>query len=571
MTTGLKPCLLLLTALAMQACAGSTASSGDFPGTGGAVSTGTGGSTSSGTGGGSGVHCTTTACVSALSDHLTWDVEITPPGTSGAALTELVDIDLAAAPLTLTADLLDAVATTFTVPANATAPSIANVVLTVPSSIPGRPDLTNQAPAIVSTGLTSAVTVPHLLIGIAGTLVLSPLPPADQQSPPYSFPVTLASTVQVSLPTDNLSINGTLTTALNTAPMSTFVARAFQNGTQVSNAALTAAPSPGSSAASFQLLVQSTAAANSAPIAVQLTPQTSQTDPWYVSTPIWPPFPTTLDPIMLPAYGNLNQFNVTVYGPAGKTDPVNGALVQMQAVLGTSSSGSTEFARSSPTNAQGIALLSLVPGSAQAALDYAAVVVPPAGSRYATTCITSVAVTAGTSVNTPSAFNLPPIILPNRPVLSGTVTDSHGYPVANINITATPGPAPTCGSTPPAAGNTITAANGGFSLPLDPGTYQLDYDPPAGSAAPRLTELAVSVLAGGQNAHYVSLPMGGLVTGTVVGPDRQTPLPSATVRLFEPRCSGQNCTGPMRTPPWLRGQTVTDANGQFRVVVPLPN
>ena len=109
---------------------------------------------------------------------------------------------------------------------------------------------------------------------------------------------------------------------------------------------------------------------------------------------------------------------------------------------------------------------------------------------------------------------------------------------------------------------------GRFPSPSNPGTYQLDYDPPSGAAAPRLTELAVVVAPGvAQLSHSVALPVGALVVGSVVASDK-TPLPSATVRLYEPRCTTYDCAA---TPPWLRAQTVTDASGQFRVVVPLPN
>ncbi len=555
--------LLLLTALALPACAGSK-SGGDSPyGAGGTSSTGLGGSSGSGTGGAGGLHCTTTACVPALATDLTWDVEIAPPTVSNAALTQLTDFALnsGGAPITFPADYPATVATTFTVSPNATAPSNANVVLTVPSPIPGRPDLTFQAPAVLSSSLTATVTVPHALLGSAGTMALIPLPPADQQSPSYSFPVTmLVPTEQVDLPTDNLAIFGTLTTAFGAAPTSSFTARAFQNGGQVSNAPLT------TTAGAFQLLIPSAAAKNGSQLTIQLTPQ-SQTDPWFAIV-LPPPFASTIPTIMLPAYGNLNQYNLLIEGPAGASEPVGGALVQAQASIGMTSGGSTDFTRSGLTNSQGIAPLSLLPGTAQTALVYAVVVTPPAGSPYATTCADVGLMAGGSTVNTASAPTEPPILLSLRPVMTGTVADNHGYPVANVNVTATPGPAPTCRSTPPSAGSTTTAANGTFSLPLDPGTYQLDYDPPSGAAAPRFTELAVVVAPGAvQLSHSVVLPAGGLVVGSVVAKDK-TPLPSSTIRLYESRCDAGYYCG---DPPWLRAQTVTDANGQFRVVVPLPN
>ncbi len=42
----------------------------------------------------------------------------------------------------------------------------------------------------------------------------------------------------------------------------------------------------------------------------------------------------------------------------------------------------------------------------------------------------------------------------------------------------------------PAVTGTTTDATGSFTLPLDPGTYQLEYDPPAGSPFPRMIESA---------------------------------------------------------------------------------
>ncbi len=70
--------------------------------------------------------------------------------------------------------------------------------------------------------------------------------------------------------------------------------------------------------------------------------------------------------------------------------------------------------------------------------------------------------------------------------------------------------------------------------------------------------------------HDITLPQGAAVMGTVVAPDGKTPLQSATVRLFEVRCTGADCTGPNRTAPALRAVAVTDGNGSFRVAVAAP-
>ena len=51
------------------------------------------------------------------------------------------------------------------------------------------------------------------------------------------------------------------------------------------------------------------------------------------------------------------------------------------------------------------------------------------------------------------------------------------------------------------------------------------------------------------------------------------PLPLATIRLYEVRCNRDNhddCFGPNRTPPQLRAETQSDADGNFVAVVSRP-
>jgi hypothetical protein len=524
----------------------------------------------SGSGGSIGTHCTTIACVPSVTGSLSLAMEIDPPNSATtAAITELPSVDLSLEPIppkVLIAAAEAEVTATFTAAPNAAAPSSANVVLTVPTTIPGRPDLTFQAPTVggASASMISAsLTVPQTAIDSAGTLALIPLSPADQQSPPFSFPVTVSAMLGESIPGDDFTINGTLLSAVGTAPAATFVARAFQDGVVVSNAPLTQS---NGSVDSFRLLLPAAVTANGDPLTIQLTPQ-SPADPWFVSGPVAAQASTTGLAIMLPAYSNLNLFNVNVKGSDGM--PVSGALVHAQTVVGTSALGSTEFARDGLTD-NGIVGLSLLPGTAQTALNYQITVVPPTNSSSAIPCDIPVAVTVGGStVNVASAPTLMTIILTARPSLTGVVKDSQGYPLSNVTVTATQVTSDnaSCTSATPALTSTTSDIHGMFSLALDPGTYQVDYDPPTGSAAPRFTEYGVRI--GGQAlvTHDVTLPQGAAVVGTVFGPDGNTPLPSATVRLFEVRCTGADCTGPNRTAPALRAVTVTDGNGSFRVAV----
>jgi hypothetical protein len=520
----------------------------------------------SGSGGSNGSRCTTVTCLPTVTTHIVWDVKIDPPNVAGAAVTATsIDLDREGLPLTLTTDSQSPVNATFTAPPTGAVPSSASIVLTAPPLISGLPDLTFQAVAVttMTNATTASLSVPSRLLGSTVTMTLVPIPPADQQSPPYTVSVPLTATLTAKITSNNFSINGKLLDALAKPTSTTFVARAFQLGAQVSNAPLTQADG------SFQLLVPSITNA-ALPLTIQLTPQ-SQNDPWFISSNVSlsNPIPTPFPPFMLAAYTAPSP--ITVVAQDAANNNVSGALVRAQTTVLTSLLGTTDFARSATTDSSGTASLSLLPGSNSAPLTYSFVVIPPAGSSSATTCPPSVTL----PVLTPPTFTLQ-----RRPNLVGAVTDGQGNPVANVAITATPdsSPVPSCPSTPAAPGNTTTDANGVFSLPLDPGTYQLDYDPPAGSAAPRFTEyqVAVPVLGGGTDGgtpmippHPVQLPVAAAVAGTVVGPDGTTPLPSATVRFFETR--GAVADGGTPLAPLLRAQTVTDANGAFRVAVALPN
>ena len=547
--------LLLSAASALAGCAASNSGNSPVSGSGGSV----------------GTHCTTIACVPTVTGSLSLAIEIDPPSSATtAAITEIPTVDLSVEPIPsqyLTATKQTDVTATFTAAPNAAVPSSANVVLTVPSTIPGRPDLTFQAPTVGGASasvISASVTVPQTTLGKTSTLALIPLPPADQQSPPYSFPVTLATMLDESIPGDDFTISGTLLAAIGTPPAGTFVARAFQDGALVSNAPVMQASV---STDPFTLLLPAAVTASGAPLTIQLTPQTPA-DPSFVSNPIAPQPSTTILSVMLPAYLNLNQFNVSVKGSDDL--PLAGALVHAQTVVGTSALGSTEFARDGLTDVNGMVGLSLLPGTGQTALNYQITVVPPSNSPSAIPCDTPVAVTVGGStVNAASAPTLMTIMLTGRPTVTGVVKDDQGYPLSNVTVTATQETSDnaSCTSATPAPASTTTNANGTFTLHLDPGTYQIDYDPPTGSAAPRFTEYGFRIGGPAFVTHDMTLPLAAAVVGTVFAPDGVTRLPSATVRLFQVRCKGADCTGPKRTPPALRGVTVTDGNGSFRVAV----
>jgi hypothetical protein len=436
--------------------------------------------------------------------------------------------------------------------------------------------LTFEAPATLGSsggGTSATLNVPAGAIAMGGapgrtaTLQLVPLSPADQQSPPASFSVTVAPLLSEMLPTNLVPMTGTLLNAINAPPSATSVARAFLSGTQISNAPQT------DSGGSFQLLLAPEPAGSL--VTVELTPlNQTGADPWYTSSPLDPTMNRTLAPIMLPAYSSPNFFTLIVHSGSDAPDAVGGALVRAQVILGSSAAGATDFQATGTTSGPtatggGSVTLALLPGTNNTPLPYDLTVIPPANSPYATRCIQAVNVIFGGTASAPSSLTT--VALTPRPVLAGTVRDSAGNPVSSVAVTATAGPGPTggCTNTPAVSSSTVADLNGMFSLPLDPGTYQLDYDPPAGAPVPRLTEPELTIPPTGvaQLTHDVALPAAALVKGTVLGPDGAG-LPSATVRIFRVLCTGQDdCFGPTRTAPELLAQTVSDGNGNFQAVV----
>jgi hypothetical protein len=517
--------------------------------------------------------CVAGSCVSPRTLSPQWMLELTPPVDVGpdktmAPLTELttpIPGSLADIP-TFTLDMQAAVTVTLTYAATASVPATAHILLSIPSAIPGRPDLTLEVPASTDTAGTKVSAVPSLKLGQPATLTVAPLSSSDSgKVPPRPFPVTLGASLKIDVKAD-LSIRGKLLNPFGDLLSDTFVARAFQQGRAVSNR-----PTVDAMDGSFLLLVPANVAAT--PFVVDLEPQTSvEPNAWFRSNPM-----QLTDNVILPTFAMApylktgNQFRVAVQGEDAGMPVVPGALVRALTVIPPADAtqtilGSTNFLRDVVTVDDGAANTTLVPGTANGNQIYEFAVIPPAGSPYATTCLPQQPVGAGTTPPAPPA-NLPTIVLPRRPVFSGTLFNKTGAPVANATVTATPtaDPIPSCTTTMTRAspGSTLTDADGRFKLQLDPGTYQLDYDPPAGSAVPRLSERSPFPISGDVN-RTITLPAAAVVKGQVFRPDG-TKLVGATVRIFEPRCaSSVDCV----PPPWLIAEAQSDKDGFFRAIVP---
>jgi hypothetical protein len=555
---------IALTLLAAFGCA-----AGGSSGLGG---TGAGGSSGSLGTGGSANPCLKDDCVPLLLATDMLAVEIAPPSASPSAVTQILNRDVSSTASYL-AGPAATVTASFAAVSGASVPSSANVVLTVPPTIPGRPDLSFQSLSSPTKdsgqSVSATLSVPQDAVGNNATLSFVPLPPSDQSMPAYTYALPIATQMAVNLPGDDIVVSGQIQTAVQQPPPSTFVARAFQSGAQVSDSAQSN-PADGT----FQLRIPAAATAN--PVTIQLSPIASAAgvaqDAWFVSNPITVTPGKNLGAISLPSYQVVASYDVVVaFGSLG----IPGANVRAQASLGSattnsSSTGTATYLSSGTTGSSGIAALAFLPGSASAPIPYGVTATPPVGSPYASACAKNVKPLPGSGSATTIATIMPTM----RPVLSGTVS-SNGIRVPNVTVTASGSPDPldaACPNPPAVTANTTTDANGAFSLPLDPGTYQIDFDPPAGSFAPRFTLLSRSVTAYTTiEPLTVDVGAGVRVMGTVVGRLDGAPVASATVRFYLPRCMGQtDCFGPGRTPPLLIGKALTAPDGSFRMIIPAP-
>lgn len=558
--------LAALTSIGAAACAGAKDSnSPSDAGIGGAPPFAT---CSSDTNCGTNAGCVANRCVQRQADLGNWAIEIDPPGDSASALTEIpaagtMPVLQASATLMLQVSFTAGTGPTVVVPETAT------VIVTIPSVIPGRPDLAFQAN--LSPGTEAAmVLVPAAIRGRAATVTLIPVSPADQSFPPYPFTVTIPATGSnlptQPLPTNLSTVRGQLRDALGT-PKGKYTARVFRNGVFVSTTGSTS-PGPDNGAGNFAVALPAGIGKGNDltdRITLQLAPDSASADPWITFSPIaLTQANTDLGTIMLPGYAGANPFQVTVHGDeqGGVGPPEIGATVRAFTALPSGDDRfTTQFYRDATTDAQGSASLSLIPGDSRVPRPYTVSVVPASGSIWASQCIANVGA-PWNGVAAPLTL-LQDVTLTRRPAITGTVVSAGGTPVANVVVTATGGSTAPDSCLPAASATSATTnAAGSFFLPLDPGVYQLDYEPPSGSAVPRMTELNVAVAAD-MPGRLVQLPAPALVEGDLLDAT-YIPLPNATVRIFEPRCE---MVTPCTTPPLLRAQTLTDGNGHFRVVV----
>jgi hypothetical protein len=509
--------------------------------------------------------CVAGTCIARATIPDGWAIELDPRSGSNAGFTEFPPLSVPTGPLNLAADGKVTVTGTLLAATGGASVTSAHVVVSVAPAISGRPDLQFEVDLAGPMGAAAAVAAPQFALAVPAeamgrlaTVQILPLSPEDATFAPLTFRTPLAESMTFRVSSQAYAVTGRFFDAFR-QPRIGFLARAFRDGQLVSNVDVT------DNAGSFGLSIPIATVAQDpqTSLYVELRPKDpTATDPRFSSMGFLLSGSLDLGSLYEAAFTQPNVFRFNVRGASNA--PVVGAIVRAHTVLdqGTAS-GSTDFLRDGTTDASGNADLALLPGTATAARAYTVSIVSPSDSAYASECLPAFMVSAGGTVEAPLA--MPPIVLAPRLSLTGQVRAADQTPVAGVAIVATPVAAvaasPTCDSTVGVAPSSVnTDASGHFTLLLDGASYRLDYDPPAGSPVPRLTEPSVTIFA--DLAHDAILSPGALVEGDAVGPD-QRPLGMASVRLYDPSVEPGAVTV-------LRAQARTDANGHLRAVIPLP-
>jgi hypothetical protein len=383
-----------------------------------------------------------------------------------------------------------------------------------------------------------------------------PNTPLDRSMPPWVIPLSLSAElppVELPGPGDTVVLDGRLESADPTAALDVvYQARARLAGRVVSNAALTDAK--GNFVLRMQKSALGGAGPNQPPLALELHPADGmlplpslRVSPLDVTKP-------QVDPMRLPAFQKPEDYQVPVVDRQDKTLVV-GATVRFTTEVGGAGRATAYYERSAQTGTNGKAVVPLIPGDAQKTRDYAVTVTPPPNSKYAGRCLAGYSVGPAT---TGGQMVGAAIELDRKVVISGRVLRADGEPAGAVRIRATRvggAIAPECNGPLPSPPAEITSGTDGrYTLPLDPGTYRLDAEPPHDAPLPRAS-FQVSVP--DTKIQDITLPVPVLVEGRVLSPD-SAPIGDAEVRAF---AAGG-------VVPQERAVALSGADGKFRLILP---
>jgi hypothetical protein len=503
-------------------------------------------------------------------------VEILPRTDSASADTEILGAQLGPDLILLSAEKKLVVAGTISDLEATVFSDAAHLIVTAPSRIPGRGELRFETDVAAR---AFQIGVPQGLLGRMATVRL--YPPVDRPAqPPVTFTLPLAEKIDLPLPrSDQMAVmRGRLVFALgDREPAVGFLARAYLEREVVSNIATTDVTG------AFELRIPR----GNIP-ASYVNPMVSIEFQPPASGMLAPRLSTTAVPIdgaggsggslvavepptyRMPAFGTPGPLRFVVMAGEVNSQRVVEATVRFRTEIPALPSGTAVYSREASTDRNGEIEVMLIPGTAAEARLYEITVIPPPNSPYAVRCAPKISVTSVGATNT--ALYGQPLMLERKARLEGTVTASDGAPAASVGLAATrisDGSGGCSDSAPTAPVIASTDRAGYYLLQLDPGTYRLDVDPPAGAPLPRLTVGgANAVTVAGDMRYNISLPAGTVLMGTAAEATGVA-LVSASIRVLAVICPTGSCGNAELTEPPLRAQARTDMTGQFRLVMPL--
>lgn len=220
-------------------------------------------------------------------------------------------------------------------------------------------------------------------------------------------------------------------------------------------------------------------------------------------------------------------------------DPLNAPVGNVDVDFIDQCTGDNVFLAADKTAADGTFSITIAAGT------YDIHFVPPAGSPLCAGDLQSVALVANTNLGT--------ISLVQGRLVSGTVLTPSLAPAANVDLKFVD----LAADSRRFLSKTLTNASGQYAIRVPPGTYDIDFRPPVGSAFADGERFGL-VVAGADIAGLSNtLKTGFVVTGTVRGKSN-TKLKNVDIDAFD------LCTG-RRLP---NAHDNTDVNGNFSIVVP---
>ena len=148
-------------------------------------------------------------------------------------------------------------------------------------------------------------------------------------------------------------------------------------------------------------------------------------------------------------------------------------------------------------------------------------------------------------------------LTPRRTITSTPITVADGRPLAGATVEVVPTECATLAADPtclPRPAQTITAADGSYSLSLDPGAYKLRVKPVEGTRFPWVVQ-PLSVDPSTTMAPPTVVPAPVYVGLQLVDPFAANPMQGAVVRVYQTPTTGGL--------PFEIGAAITDGNGHF--------